>query len=1651
MKKRILAMLLAVAMVFSLLPMTALANESTVGTLTQTPESVAYLTWNSQQGKLVEATQKVYELVTDKTTTLSGSKWYVVKGEVTVKTRMFADGNVNLILCDGAHLMASEGISVIESKSSLTVYGQAEGTGVLTADATSTMHAGIGGMDGGGNNNCGTVTVNGGTVEAYGGGNNGLYSAGIGGAAGGYGSGGTVIVNGGRVIAGGYETSPGIGGGGNMGSLIINNPDIGIMAGTDPDNMTVMTATEYLTKKLLVIDIFYKNPIVFDSSMTNGTVTASPPSAFEGETVTLTITPAKGYRLIEESLKVTYGEDQPCELTEGAGMTVTFKMPAADSVTVTAQFEKLESIAYLDWDAAQGKLVDATLEDYALVTGSTTTLSGSVSEWYVVKDFAVFDGRVKVVGDVKLLICDGAVMVANSGITLSAGNSLTVYGQKKGEGILYATTNTGAAIGGASGAANCGSFTVNGCAVEAHGGNNSAGIGGYVNGSGGSVTVNAGAVMAYGGNNGAGIGGGSGKGGGSVTVNAGVVQAFGGNNGAGIGCGKNGIGGSVTVNGGSVLAEGGSNGVGIGGSGSFSVAVNGGSVKAYGYGKAAIGGVSTLTVNDSCMGILAGDDPSEMIKMSVSEYLEGTYPCISVVPNNSITVDSGMANGKVELSSVGALEGEAVTLTVVPAEGYLLKDDSLKVTYGDGQSCELIELDYNEFIFEMPPASVTVTAEFEEMTKADPLTLTVDGKEITFYGISKYSELKYFFAKGGNAYLVNDITVTDTDVSPENEFSLTVKEDVNLCLNSKVLDLNSCNILVSEGTDLGLYDNGDTVHYFNVDPETGLWIITDSVTENSVTGGFKTYNPDALVNTFFHYDGPGTNKTVLNASNELEVVTRDTTFWYVGADGEDVELKDAPKVITDKTGNDEWTDGILFVPAGQTVTIDGTVTLSENVSLILADGAGVEITKGITGDSKTLTVCGQTKGTGKLTVKGEDKTDDNGGNGVDTNLAVCGSSVEITGGSGINGGNGVTNSVTVSGSANVTVIGGSGITGSGGSGVSNGGAEVVVSGSAKLTVIGGNGGANGGSGIYASSVALNGGELTVTGGNATSGNFNGGNGVTGNVSITGGTATLTGGEGTGTGKGGKAVTGTVSAEGMNVSSTEPDGTAGGTTTVKHIPHTHSLTEVTVCSASCTEEGVKKAYWVCSGEDGCGKAFADSEGKTPISEEDIAKDYIIPATGHDFTGDPVSNGNGTHSFKCVNGDCTAVGTGSGENAVENGYVTCTCNQETDTTHQASPADCTNAATYYKTCACGYCDETATFAQGDPNGHSYDYAKADYQWQDDSCTATACCTACTEGTDGHTVTETATLANGKTAYVKDTDATCTAAETGHYTASFENTGFGTDSTEANSVTNGSPKGHSFATTYSKDATGHWYAATCGHDEKSGFAEHTWKSGKCSVCGYACVHQFGEPVETETEISKTCSICGITESESKNTDSDVNVSFDPKAFGAENPDDVEIKVVEMEENATEVKAIQENVIKGESKEALVFDVTALVNGEAIHELEAGYTAKVKIKIPDGYSNVEIYYINDQGETEFIESEVIGEYVYFEVTHFSAYAIVGEVKDDSDSGCIFGKIDFLHFRDWLTRFHRFLFMVDFMPDGFEMIGFFKYILEGLKIIFIW
>ena len=166
---------------------------------------------------------------------------YYVSGNVVISKRIEVSGDVNLILTDGCSLTAKKGIHLKEGNS-LTIYGQTNGTGTLTAESCNYVQAAIGGND---KENAGAVQIHGGKIIAQ-------YDADLlrvyapcGAAIGGgnEGNGGNVTVFGGTVDIQQCDTdTAGIGGGykGKGGTVKIYGGDItasnGIGGGRDGAN-----------------------------------------------------------------------------------------------------------------------------------------------------------------------------------------------------------------------------------------------------------------------------------------------------------------------------------------------------------------------------------------------------------------------------------------------------------------------------------------------------------------------------------------------------------------------------------------------------------------------------------------------------------------------------------------------------------------------------------------------------------------------------------------------------------------------------------------------------------------------------------------------------------------------------------------------------------------------------------------------------------------------------------------------------------------------------------------------------------------------------------------------------------------------------------------------------------------------------------------------------------------------------------------------------------------------------------------------------------------------------------------------------------------------------------------------------------------------
>ena len=231
----------------------------------------------------------------------------------------------------------------------------------------------------------------------------------------------------------------------------------------------------------------------------------------------------------------------------------------------------------------------------------------------------------------------------------------------------------------------------------------------------------------------------------------------------------------------------------------------------------------------------------------------------------------------------------------------------------------------------------------------------------------------------------------------------------------------------------------------------------------------------------------------------------------------------------------------ISIAAGATVTLDGVTITGENsldykwagitcegdATIILKDGKTNTVTgfhqnyPGIYVPSEmTLTIKGETAGTGKLTA-----SSNGNGAGIGGKMSMDCGNIEIQGGvitatgssyaAGIGGANSSTcGSITISGGT-VEATGGANAAGIGSGGYGSCG-NITISGGT-VTATGGANAAGIGSGYGSSAscgdITISGGTINATGGDSAAGIGSGGYGSCGNITISGGTVTATGGYG----------------------------------------------------------------------------------------------------------------------------------------------------------------------------------------------------------------------------------------------------------------------------------------------------------------------------------------------------------------------------------------------------------------------------------------------------------------------------------------------------------------------------------------------------------
>ena len=607
---------------------------------------ILYLDENGQQQTAASATS-----VTDQNTAWDGSTgeaWYVVDSDVTINSRITVTGTVHLILTDGYTLTASQGIQVAAGNS-LTIYAQSTGEnmGVLTAETTLyDSNAAIGGSDG---QDGGTITINGGTVNAT------SYTRGAGIGGGNGGDGGMVTINGGTVTAmgsaditfpsGNYGAGIGGGNGGDGGTVIINGGTVtasskysgaGIGGGKNSTNGDSFSTGANGTALIIASG----SPAISDQSDKDN---------WSGIIIENGAGQVYGNQTIDKDLTLPAGNTltipQGISFTILSGVTFT----NAGSLINEGSFTNEGTLTNAGTLTNEGSFTneDTLINEITLVNRGTFTNEGNLTNQNTLINQADFQNMGKLTNDAILILVQpitGDGVIDGKDQTIGQGKSVS-YLDEDGQVQTcsdYTCISTDTTKWNSGWYVAAGTVTINsritvtgnvnliltdGCTLTVNGGiqvadgnsliiyaqsteekkmgiltaqanNVDAAIGGSDGQDGGDITINGGTVTASATSDGtgAGIGGGDGGSGGDITINGGTVTASG-DFGAGIGGGNGGFGiggsgGDITINGGTVNATA-SIGAGIGGGDSGSggdITINGGTVNATASTGAGIGG-----------------------------------------------------------------------------------------------------------------------------------------------------------------------------------------------------------------------------------------------------------------------------------------------------------------------------------------------------------------------------------------------------------------------------------------------------------------------------------------------------------------------------------------------------------------------------------------------------------------------------------------------------------------------------------------------------------------------------------------------------------------------------------------------------------------------------------------------------------------------------------------------------------------------------------------------------------------------------------------------------------------------------------------------------------------------------------------------------
>ncbi|EGC82245.1 SpaA isopeptide-forming pilin-related protein [Anaerococcus prevotii] len=277
--------------------------------------------------------------------------------------------------------------------------------------------------------------------------------------------------------------------------------------------------------------------------------------------------------------------------------------------------------------------------------------------------------------------------------------------------------------------------------------------------------------------------------------------------------------------------------------------------------------------------ITYNDNKGQEHTLKLDENNQFTMPAYSValtahfvdaLPSYKVEVTQPQKGGTISTNPTSAKEGDTVSLSATPSEGYLL--DKFVVTYGD----KTVDVENNQFT--MPNSNVTVTATFKDKPK-NVYPISVEPSQNGSVGVVSSATNGDTVAVSVNPneyYELDTLTVTDKNGTPVqvNGLEFTMPESaVNISATFKVKEITG----PQEG-EIAIPSDGELIKITNKQTGLDLKIFKRDDNSRPLEGG----------------------KFTLKKTN-YDYTTEDTTFRKING----ISDSDGRLVFTDNDGNEQ--------------------------------------------------------------------------------------------------------------------------------------------------------------------------------------------------------------------------------------------------------------------------------------------------------------------------------------------------------------------------------------------------------------------------------------------------------------------------------------------------------------------------------------------------------------------------------------------------------------------------------------------------------------------------------------------------------------------------------------------------------------------------